>query len=103
MNAFGEMMFSANMLKYYAGSADKIGGKTIPVGKWRCLHIVVHTLKVMNINDSLFHAHLTSLFNRWGLHVLHSARARRYLWSSHSGKGCKSSREPFLKNSMKFY
>lgn len=41
MNAFGEMMFSANMLKYYAGSADKIGGKTIPVGKWRCLQYIL--------------------------------------------------------------
>lgn len=50
MNAFGEMMFSANMLKYYAGSADKIGGKTIPVGKWRCLHIVVHFVEIKNIN-----------------------------------------------------
>lgn len=41
MNAFGEMMFSANMLKYYAGSADKVGGKTIPVGKWRCLQYIL--------------------------------------------------------------
>lgn len=37
MNAFGEMMFSAGMLKYYAGSADKVGGKTIPVdGDFMC-------------------------------------------------------------------
>lgn len=83
MNAFGEMMFSANMLKYYAGSADKVGGKTIPVGKWRCLQYIV---EIKNINDTFFNGHLTSLFNRWGLHVLHTAWTRRYLWSGHSGK-----------------
>ena len=39
MNSFGEMMFSANMIKYYAGSSDKVGGKTIPVGKLAVFHL----------------------------------------------------------------
>lgn len=37
MNVFGEMMFLVNMLKYYVGFVDKVGGKIIFVGKWRCL------------------------------------------------------------------
>lgn len=41
MNSFGEMMFSANMIKYYAGSSDKVGGKTIPVGKLVVFHLSV--------------------------------------------------------------
>ncbi|XP_061163728.1 aldehyde dehydrogenase 1A1-like [Saccostrea echinata] len=37
MNAYVEMLFSANILKYFAGCADKVGGKTIPVdGDFMC-------------------------------------------------------------------
>lgn len=32
LNSYGEMMFASNIVRYFAGSADKIGGKTIPVG-----------------------------------------------------------------------
>lgn len=33
LHAYGETLWAAGVLRYYAGLADKIGGKTIPIGK----------------------------------------------------------------------
>lgn len=49
MNVFGEMMFLVNMLKYYVGFVDKVGGKIIFVGKWRCLQYILQRLRILMI------------------------------------------------------
>ena len=43
VTAFLEVLFSAHVVRYYAGWADKIHGKTIPVGKesYSCVHIYI--------------------------------------------------------------
>lgn len=42
-------MFLVNMLKYYVGFVDKVGGKIIFVGKWRCLQYILQRLRILMI------------------------------------------------------
>ena len=39
LQAYAENMWAAGILRYYAGLADKIGGKTIPIGLFVCLFV----------------------------------------------------------------
>jgi hypothetical protein len=51
--AFYETMWAASILRYYAGYADKVGGKTIPIGKilvhGKFLSISVWTIFIVNV------------------------------------------------------
>ena len=68
MAFFVDLIATIKTLRYYAGWADKIHGKTIPIGKWRAL-LNPDWLIVLDSDEPLTNG---SLFFRWGLFYVHT-------------------------------